>query len=274
LVSAKVVPPGGETQVKATVSTKNRRGHLKKTIRVTSNDPETPTLTLSLEAEIITDLTVTPYSINFGQLGKGKKAEQDVVIQSSDPKRIRIVSLDIEDKRFKIEPKSKQADGEHYRVHFLGSQAFERISAAITVKYQGADQTSMSIPMFVTVIGDLVYLKNFFFNKRDGAFSPREVNFSSRSSKPFKLISARDPANLLKLTIAEPNGPRAVLRAEVANPKASYATRKRGVVSVKTNRRDESRLEIMYTIMEPRAPSSHKRSTSPLTTKPVQTPEH
>jgi len=270
LVSAKVVPPGGETQVKATVSTANRRGHLKKTVTVMSNDPETPKLTLSLEAEIITDLNVTPDRISFGQVGKGEKAEQDVVIQSSDPERIRVVSLDIEDKRFKVEPKSKQADGEHYRVRFLGSQTFERISAGIAVKYQGAEETSMRIPIFVTVIGDLVYLKHLFFNKRDGAFSPREVNFSSRSSKPFRLISARDPASLLKLTIAEPNGPRAILRAEVANPKASYAARKRGVVSVKTNRRDESRVEIQYTIMEPGV-TSHKRSISPIKPKSVQT---
>jgi hypothetical protein len=271
LVSTKAVPPGGETQIKASVKTKNRRGHLKKTVRVVSNDPETPRLTLVLEAEIITDLIATPYGINFGLLPKGEKAEREIAIRSSDPERIRIVSLGIEDKRFKIEPKSKEADTGHYTVRFVGSRTLERIVAAIEVKYQGADKTSMRIPITVTVTGDLVYSKHLFFNKRDGAFSPREVTFSSRSSKPFRLISAKDPTGLLKFTIGKSSGPRATLRVEVANPDASYVAPKRGIFTVTTSRRDQDRIEINYSIMERRI-GFQKRSTTAATQKPVRPP--
>jgi hypothetical protein len=271
LVSTKAVPPGGETQVKATVNTKNRRGHLKKTVSVHSNDPETPRLTLVLEAEITTDLIATPYRISFGQLAKGEKAEREIAIRSSDPERIRIVSLSIKDKRFKIKPKSKAPDNEQHIVRFLGSRTLERIAAAIEVEYQGAEQTSLSIPISVTVAGDLVYSKRLFFNKRNGAFSPRKVNFSSRSSKPFKLISAKDPAGLLKFTIDEPSGPRATLRVDVANPDASYVPPKRGVFTVNTNRRDERRIEIDYSIMERRV-ASPTHMTTPAKSRPVRPP--
>jgi len=273
LVSTKAVPPGGETRVKATVNTKNRRGHLKKTVRVVSNDPETPKLTLALEAEIVTDIIATPHRIQFGDLAKGEKAEREITIRPSDPEQFRIVSLDIEDKRFTIKPKSKKAGTEQYTVRFLGSRTFERISTSIEVKYKGADETSMRIPIWVSVTGDLVYMKNLFFNKREGAFSPREVRFSSRSSKPFKLISAKDPANLLKFTIAEPSGPHATLRVEVANPKASYVDSKRGAFTVKTDRRDEKKIEIKYSITERRV-TSQKRSTKPVKPKPVRPPLH
>ncbi len=272
MVSTKAVPPGGEAQVKATVNTKNRRGRLKKTVRVHSNDPDTPKLTLAIQAEILTDLIATPYIINFGRLAKGEKAEREITIRPSEPKRIRIVSLDIEDKRFTIKPKSKKADSDQYTVRFSGSRTLGRIAATIEVEYQGAEKTSMRIPISVTVIGDLVYSKHLFFNKRDGAFSPRVVNFSSRSSKPFRLISAEDPAGLLKFSIARTMiGPRAALRVEVANPDASYVAPKRGVFTVKTNRRDQNRIEINYSITERRV-TTQKRSTYPATPKPVRPP--
>jgi hypothetical protein len=271
LVSTKAVPPGGETQVKATVNTKNRKGQLRKTISVQSNDPETPRLTLALVAEITTDLMATPTRIDFGRLSKGEKAERDVAIQPSDPERIRITSLRIEDKRFTIEPKSKEAGNEQYTVRFLGSGSLERIAASIEVEYQGGEQTSMSIPIAVNVSGDIVYLKNLFFTKREGAFSTRDVNFSSRSSRPFRLISAKDPSGLLKLTITNPTGPPATLRVEVAKPDKSYIPSKRGAFTVKTDRPDENRIDIDYSITERRI-GSPRRSIRPTRPRPVPPP--
>lgn len=261
MVSAKAIPPGGETQIKASVNTKNRRGELRKSVTVVSNDPETPRLSLTLEAQVISDLILTPPSVSFGQLGKGEKAERELSVRPSDPRKIRIVSARIDDKRFALRIKSRRAETTSYAIRFLGSAQLQPIYAALEIQYEGADESLMRVPVMAWVVGDLIYLKQIYFTKRAGAFTSREINFSSRSSKPIKLISAKDPAGLLKLTIVESSGRRPTLRAELANPDASYTTTKRGTITVKTNSRDEPTVQIGYSIAEQKTNATNRSIT-------------
>ncbi len=52
LASASQIPPGGNGEIKATFNSRGKRGHVKKTITVVSNDKEQPVATLSLFADV------------------------------------------------------------------------------------------------------------------------------------------------------------------------------------------------------------------------------
>jgi hypothetical protein len=272
VVSTKAIPPGGETQIKASVNTKNRRGDLKKTITVTSNDPKTPALTLTLNAQVITDLIISPAGINLGQLTKGQRAEKEFSVEPSEPQKVHVVSLRIEDKRFVITPKSKAEDNKGYTLRFSGSPKFENINATIEVEYQGAQETIARIPISVGIVSDLIYPKYTYFYKQNGGFSPRDFSFTSRSKKKVVLISAKDPGRLLKLTMTNPSGPSPTVRVEVAKPNDSYSEPKKGVFIVKTNNRDEPAAEINYTITEPGSQTSPNRSSTVVTPSPLSKP--
>lgn len=268
MVSAKAVPPGGETSIKATLKTYNRRGPLKKTVTVISNDPDNPRLVLTLQGEIITDIILDPISIWLGQLPLRKSAESEFSAVSRDPNRIKIISVKVNHKSFQIKPVFKDTSKGKYKLIFTGGNQLGSISTNIEVTYQAVDKKSINLPVRALVIGDLVYTKYIRFMRRDNKFDPKDVVFSTRSGKPVRLKSAVDPNGLLKLTIDNSNKPHPTVRAVVKNPNESYKRPKRYNFKLRTTNKDEPEVEIGYTIMEsPNRPN--KKRTAPTNTTPL-----
>jgi hypothetical protein len=49
----KQIPPGGSGEIEVTYSTAGRRGRAEKTVTVNTNDPKTPTTTLTIKADVV-----------------------------------------------------------------------------------------------------------------------------------------------------------------------------------------------------------------------------
>jgi len=60
--------PGEQTNINVSLDLRNRKGSQKKTISVMSNDPATPTLTLTLKGEAVPVVAVEPEILNFGTI--------------------------------------------------------------------------------------------------------------------------------------------------------------------------------------------------------------
>jgi hypothetical protein len=252
LVSAKEISPGGETEVKATLSTKHRHGTLRKAVTVFSNDPKTPKLVLTLKGEVTTDIVVKPSSFYFGRLKKGEKAEKTFSAVSSEPEKIRILSVRIEHDRFTLHPSPDVETTGNYTLRFKGGRELGVINTAVDIRYRSDRERHTKIPVRLEVIGDLIYTQYVRFFERDGKFPVREVTFSSRSGKPVVLKSARDPHGLLKLTIDRSDKKRPKVRAEVKNGQTSHAGPKRYEFNVRTGDRDQPVVRVGYTIAKSR----------------------
>jgi hypothetical protein len=252
LVSAKEIPPGGETEVKATLSTKHKHGTLRKAVTVTSNDPNTPKLILTLKGEVITDIVVKPDYFYLGRLKKGEKAEKAFSAVSSDPEKIKILSVKIDHDRFTIDPSPDVETTGNYTLRFKGGRELGAISTAVDIRYRSDQERHTKVPVRLEVIGDLIYTQYIRFFERDGKFPAREVTFSSGSGKPVVLKSARDPHGLLKLTIDRSDKKRPKVRAEVRNRQTSYAAPKRYEFNVRTGDRDQPEVRVGYTIAKSR----------------------
>ncbi len=254
--TSKNVPPGGESEIKATFRTAGRGGKTRKTITVKSNDPVTPTLVLSIQGEIETDVAVKPRSIWLGQLKKRTKGTADFTVEVSDPERIKVTSVKVEDRAFTIKKLEGDAAGTaKYQITFRGGVKLGPISTRVLVEYEGAEKSPLRVPVRVEVVGDLQYTKYLRFIKRNDSFQPMTIVFKSRTDKDVTIKSANDPQGLLKLTVLEGKGKRPMIRAEVADPAASYQSPRRNNIVVQTSDRDEPKVEIGYTIVEPRAPA-------------------
>ena len=254
--TSKNLPPGGESEIKATFRTAGRGGKTRKTITVKSNDPVTPTLVLTIQGEIETDVAVKPRSIWLGQLKKRTKGSADFTVEVSDPERIKVKSVKVDDKAFTVKKLGGGAAGTaKYQIAFKGSAKLGRISTRVLVEYEGAKRSPLRVPVSVEVVGDLQYTKYLRFIKRKDDFRPMTIVFKSRSDKTVTIKSATDEQGLLKLTVLEAKGKRPMIRAEVADPTASYQRPRRNKIVVKTSDRDEPTVQIGYTIAEPRAPA-------------------
>lgn len=60
VVAEKEVPPGGTTRIEVKFDTRGRRGKNQKTITVTSNDPQSPSLRLDITAQVESLLALSP----------------------------------------------------------------------------------------------------------------------------------------------------------------------------------------------------------------------
>ncbi len=246
------------------MSTRGRPGTLRKRVTVTSNDPKTPRLVLTLEGEVITDVMVSPRWLRLPQVGKGETASAEFSVKVSEPEKFEVQSVEIEDRRFAIEPLHLDAtDGARYRLRFLGSDELGRLSSKVEIHYSGPSPSSVSLPVHVVVASDLRYRKFLRFVQRNGAFAPQEVSFSRRSGKPVAIRSVRDSKKQLKLTIVQRRGKRAVFRAQVAAPNAPRPRGARGNVRIRTDHPDEPTVDIPYTITDSSPKAARQPSVTP-----------
>lgn len=92
-VSSKTIEPGNSTELKITFDSASFGGKVTKTITVESNDPATPTTTLTIKGTISEDLVVTPRQLNLGQTKAGNSKELSVNLENHGDRTIRILSV-------------------------------------------------------------------------------------------------------------------------------------------------------------------------------------
>lgn len=74
------IPPGGETPVVVIFALKGRRGPQSQTVYVDSNDPDQPTLRLTLKGTAVAEVMVEPSYVNFGDLSRDAAVTQAVAV--------------------------------------------------------------------------------------------------------------------------------------------------------------------------------------------------
>ncbi|MGR3179373.1 MAG: DUF1573 domain-containing protein [Candidatus Anammoxibacter sp.] len=79
--SPRNVPPKMSGIIYAILRSGQDTGSITKSIRIYSNDPDTPVYSLKMSGEIIEDITINSRHIKFGYVPKGEKAQVEVEIQ-------------------------------------------------------------------------------------------------------------------------------------------------------------------------------------------------
>jgi hypothetical protein len=256
-----------------------------KRITVFSNDPETPKLFLTLKGEVVREVVATPSSVSFGTLTKKEAAEKELTLTVSEPEKVKMTSVEIADDRFEAVLKEGDSSTKAtYTIKYKGSDTIERVATQLKVNLEGADISTVDVPIRAHVVGDLKYTSILYFSKRGEAFKSRDIKIESRSGTPFKVLKAEDPDKNVKLEMDKKQGTEVVIKASVADPKKAYSPSVRGALVIKTNDKDEPELSLRYTISEgmrrgPRAarkpladPASLKRKREALGKRPLIKP--
>jgi len=233
------------------LKTAGKQGDLKKRITVTSNDPANRNISLEIKVTIVVDVMVEPRNVGFRQLGKGAEATEQLSVKVDDPDKTKVTELAIDDPRFELKMTSGVlASDSKWEVKFKGSDKIGSFEAKIAIKFTSAGEPrTMDIPIRVSVVGDLQYVRSVHFGKAPTTgFSPREVRLTSRSGKNVKIKKVEDPDGLLKIDVTTPEGNPAVFKANVANPEGDYSKPDSHTLKVHTSDPDEPIVEITYMI--------------------------
>ena len=90
----KRIAPGGEVKIHAKLSLANRQGELTKTCTVTSNDPDSPSFTLTLHGTAIAPIMYEPATLNFGKIMNENPEPQTLTIKAHADEEFEIESVE------------------------------------------------------------------------------------------------------------------------------------------------------------------------------------
>jgi len=249
-----VLPPGGEGEVKVTLTPAGNHETIEKRIVVVSNDPEQPRFTLTMQGKLLVDVRAKPGNLNLTQLDPGAAGQVEFGLTIRDPEATRLESITVEDQdNFELRPLEPLADGElRYELRFRGSKTVGTFSSRVEVRTSGPNTPELNIPIRATVVSNLRYSKRIQFADRDGVIAPKQLRISTRDKLRPKITKLVDPSGLLTLEIVKDDGPIVTINASV--DEAKYAAlddaerRKPHTLTLHTNDPHEPRAEITYSL--------------------------
>jgi hypothetical protein len=153
IVDPKIVAPGAEGQVKATLDTTGFHGAKEKTIRVFTNDPVNSSFLLTLRGTIKELFVLESPRFYLNEVRKGVSAKLQNRISIQDP------SLKIVDISLKAEHLELSQEGEIDKVITLTvmpSAPVGVIQGNVLVHTSSEKQPVITIPIYLKIIGDLV----------------------------------------------------------------------------------------------------------------------
>ena len=148
--SQEVIPPGGEASIRARLDLRGRNGLQQKTITVTSNDPDTPNLTLQLKGTAVQALRAQPGALFFGRVGPGGVRNRTFeIISARGP--IQIVEARTDNPSLLLTALELEAgaDGTTRRFDLALDPALPEgnVAGTVFIKTDMADQAELAIPV-------------------------------------------------------------------------------------------------------------------------------
>lgn len=250
-----MLPPGGEGEIKVTLTAKGNHEDILKRIVVVSNDPKQPRFTLTIQGKLLVDLRAEPRHLNMPEIKPGEPASVSFTLKISNPETTTIESVAVEDRdNFELRPLEPEADGQpRYQLHFRGSKKIGNYGTRVEVNSTSAHTPRLNIPVRAAVVSNLRYSKRLHFTRRDQGFYSPHLRISARDGVAPKISKVEDPAGLLTIEVREPVGATVTIVAQVEPDKyealAEGERNKPHKLIVHTNDPHEPKLEVTYTIV-------------------------
>lgn len=249
LVSDKEIAPGGEGKIDVVFKTgSGYGGRSEKTITVTSNDPEHPTTTLTVSAEVQVVLDLSPNRILFGQVKKNDQAVRYAALTGTEKDRVKITSVEVKNEfiRVEIEPKGFENDPQHQiRVTLLPGMNVGRFTERILLRTDHPRVQELTLYVMGEVIGNIVATPNFvhFGMFEPGTALERVVTLRAAGDTSFRISDVQSTLpDLITVLETVQQGREYRIRARLSEKFSGEILR--GQLIVMTDDTDQPRIEI------------------------------
>lgn len=209
-LSAQTVDPGNSATIRAVFDTAGFQGYKVKTVRVYSNDPQQPSVVLTLKGSVVPDVIVDPPRVFFGNVKKGSADELSVIVSGSDQNTVKILDVDTRsaDIALKVEDiKTDRGPGKKISVRLNGDLAVGAVRSRIAVKTSSEKNPVVHIPVFAKIIGDAQLVPaDVSFGLIEGPLAQdavQRVRLENNASQPVRIVSV-DSDNPSVIAEADP----------------------------------------------------------------------
>jgi hypothetical protein len=126
-------------------------GHFKDEITLVTNDPQSPTIPISVAASVQSAVSVTPSIINFGGVRPGQTVSKTVIVRSSQPFTIKKVSASEADVQT-ADGAAAAAPLHQVKLTFKAPEQKGPHHATVTIETDIKDELPAEVKTFATVV--------------------------------------------------------------------------------------------------------------------------
>jgi hypothetical protein len=200
--------PGEEGEIKVVFDPKGKAaGKVQQRVTVVSNDPTSPTTSLTLEADLMAIVNVEPARlVAFGQIAKGETKSMELNLTGRlENFEVTGVTFDGTGEEIKAvigTPEPVEINGEKMRrvnvkLVYPSAKKIERFQRNVIITTNDAREKEIKLPVMGEVLGDLDVRPlrvSMGLVAREAQFS-NTATISSRSGKPFKIKGIKQVAS-------------------------------------------------------------------------------
>ncbi|MBN2384785.1 DUF1573 domain-containing protein [bacterium] len=186
--------PGGEGEIKATLSAGKRSGPMKKSIRVETNDPKNSNVTIFLAANVQVDFSLEPAYLSFGRVSKKDLGTERIVkVVGDDSTKFTITKLEPKGPGYdaQILPPEKEGEGQRISVKLKSDIAVGNFRSDLVVHSNHPKYPTTMININAVVLGHIqIQPERIYFRLIPGQ-EPEEriVSIMNTDKKQFKILS-------------------------------------------------------------------------------------
>ena len=256
------IPPGGEGIIEVTFDTGRKKGKLKKTITVESNDPAKPKATLHVSALIEVEFGFEAHSLDMGRIHKGESSTKTAVLLFKDSSKRDLLELSSSKDHIVTRSTGSSSDNESridVEVTVGPDTPPGRLNETITAKLSDGSYPAASLRIAGIVVGNV-------------EVSPETMRFTvdtsrtaaNQSEQRVRVVSTQDGA-LLRLLSVEDTKKLLVIEVDTTVPGDQYVISARpsddalvlkrntsGEIKIQTDDPDQPDMRIRYSIVFPR----------------------
>lgn len=194
LLSSKLIPPGGKGEIKAVFKTGSFKGKVTKRIKVHTNDPDDPLVTLAITGRVKTGIYMSEDRIFFGNVPQGEKVSTEIILLPDEGDSLVISEVTGKNLDLKLTPYKK--DGKYgYKLKVTLNTEGQRGVFFSFVKFQMEKPRKgvVQIPVNARIMTDIEVLPEAITL---GMISPdtiivRKVMVSNFSSMPLEITDIK-----------------------------------------------------------------------------------
>ena len=251
ILTNKTIPPGETGEIKTTFSSGTYRGNIKKSITVSSNDPNNLNHRLTISGQIIEDISIKPVNINFGSisLDKGTDKAVTVTIKSQTEPDFKISKI-TPSKPFIDASIVEEKDGEYIiNVSLKDYRKIGRFSGKIHLETNSTKQQKTIIPFFGEIEGDVTaYPKRIYYGIVTEGKELTQKVFIKMNKQGIKIIDTKLTPDFLSIKIDEKyeqNNPHCLI--EMKLPKDAPTGKLNGLLELHINSKQQPVIKIPIT---------------------------
>ena len=147
-----LVKPGSEGRVHVEFDTTGFKGDKTKTVRVYSNDPETPTSLLTLNGSVEVDVSIEPDRVLFGDVIKGNSETKDVTVTAS---RANIAKIETNSPFLKLDIKEQGQRKQKFALTLSPETRAGELRSRVLITLDEIPPRVINVPVFASVKGKL-----------------------------------------------------------------------------------------------------------------------